>query len=309
MLAGFAHHGAIAHCHALGRQQRHLVALAKRLKTGDLLDGLNIQLGEVDGGSNLVGVLKVLGGKLGQHGGKTTTELVELRRLDGHTHRARMPAATNQQIGTALDGVEQVDLAHRATRTASDTVFDREEQRRHVITVGQTARYDTLDALVPALAAHDDRASTIIGLLDLCHGIAREFRLDLAALAVDFLELSRQRACLDRIAGKQQVKCQFWIGHAAGGVQTGNERKRQAIGRNAREVGLGERGQRDIAGTGRHAHLLDALGNQCAILGRERHHVGHGAQRRNLDQRTPIRRLAQTPTQNLHQLECHTGTG
>ena len=64
VLAGFAHHGTIAHCHALGRQQRHLVALAKRLKTGDLLDGLNIQLGEVNGGGNLVGVLKVLGGKL-----------------------------------------------------------------------------------------------------------------------------------------------------------------------------------------------------------------------------------------------------
>ena len=42
VLAGFAHHGAIAHCHALGRQQRHLVALAKRLKTGDLLDGFDI---------------------------------------------------------------------------------------------------------------------------------------------------------------------------------------------------------------------------------------------------------------------------
>ena len=64
VLAGFAHHGAIAHCHALGRQQRHLVALAKRLKTGDLLDGLNIQLGKVDGGGDLVGVFKVLGGKL-----------------------------------------------------------------------------------------------------------------------------------------------------------------------------------------------------------------------------------------------------
>ena len=42
VLASFAHHGAIAHCHALGRQQRHLVALAKRLKTGDLLDSLDI---------------------------------------------------------------------------------------------------------------------------------------------------------------------------------------------------------------------------------------------------------------------------
>lgn len=225
VLAGFAHHGAIAHCHALGRQQRHLVALAKRLKTGDLLDGLNIQLGEVDGGSNLVGVLKVLGGKLGQHGGKATTELVELGRLDGHAHRTRMPAATNQQVGTAFYGFEQVDLAHRATRTARDTALDREQQRRHVIAVGQTACHDALDALVPAFAAHDDRASAIIGLLDLCHGIARELRLDLATLAVDFLELSRQCACLDRIAGKQQIKCQFWIGHAASGVQAGNERK------------------------------------------------------------------------------------
>ena len=64
VLAGFAHHGAVAHRHALGSQQRHLVALAKRLKTGDLLDGLDIQLGKVDGGGDLVGVFKVLGGKL-----------------------------------------------------------------------------------------------------------------------------------------------------------------------------------------------------------------------------------------------------
>ena len=64
VLAGFAHHGAVAHRHALGSQQRHLVALAKRLKAGDLLDGLDIQLGKVDGGGDLVGVFKVLGGKL-----------------------------------------------------------------------------------------------------------------------------------------------------------------------------------------------------------------------------------------------------
>ena len=64
VLAGFAHHGAIAHRHALGSQKRHLIALAKRLKTGNLLDGLNIQLGEVNGGGNLVSVLKLIGGKL-----------------------------------------------------------------------------------------------------------------------------------------------------------------------------------------------------------------------------------------------------
>ena len=129
-----------------------------------------------------------------------------------------MSAATNQQVGTALDGVKQVNFAHRATRAARDTVLDREQQRRHVIAIGQTACHDALDTLVPAFAAHDDRAPAVIGLLDLCHGIARELRLDLTALAVDFLELGGQCARLDGIAGKQQIKCQFWIGHAAGGV-------------------------------------------------------------------------------------------
>ena len=129
-----------------------------------------------------------------------------------------MSAAANQQVGTALDGFEQVDLAHRATRATCYTVLDREEQRRHVISVGEAARHDALNALVPAFAAHDNRAPTIIGLLDLCHGIARELRLNLATLTVDLLELGRQRACLDRIAGKQQVERQLGIGHAAGGV-------------------------------------------------------------------------------------------
>ena len=68
VLAGLTHHGAITHRHALGSQQRHLITLAKRLKAGNLLDGLDIQFGKVDRGGNLVGVLKVLGGKLGQHG-------------------------------------------------------------------------------------------------------------------------------------------------------------------------------------------------------------------------------------------------
>ena len=220
-----------------------------------------------------------------------------------------MSAATNQQVGTTLDGVKQVNFAHRATRAARDTVLDREQQRRHVIAIGQAARHDAFDALVPALAAHDDCAPAVISLLDLRHGIARELRLDLTALAIDFLELGCQCTCFDRITGKQQVERQLGISHAAGSIQTRDERKRQAVGRNGRKVGLGKCGKRDIAGTGRHAHLLDALGDQCAILGRERHHVGHGAQRRDLDQRTPIRRLAQTLAQDLHQLECHAGTG
>ena len=64
MLAGLAHHGAIAHRHALGSQQRHLVTLAKRLKAGNLLYSLDIQLGKVDRGGNLVDVFKVLSGNL-----------------------------------------------------------------------------------------------------------------------------------------------------------------------------------------------------------------------------------------------------
>ena len=218
MLAGLTHHGTITHRHALGSQQRNLITLAKRLKAGNLLDGLDIQFGKVDRGGNLIGVLKVLGGKLGQHSGKATTELVELGRLDGHAHRTGMPAAANQQVGTALDGFEQVDLAHRAARATCYTVLDREEQRRHVISVGKAARHDAFNALVPALATHDDCATAIIGLLDLCHGITRELRLNLATLTVDLLELGRQCTCLDRIAGKQQVERQLGIGHAAGGV-------------------------------------------------------------------------------------------
>ena len=129
-----------------------------------------------------------------------------------------MSAAANQQVGAALDSFEQVDLAHRAARATCYTVLDRKKQRRHVISVGKAARHDALNALVPTFAAHDDCAPAVISLLDLCHGITRELRLDLATLAVDLLELGRQCTCLDRIAGKQQVERQLGIGHAAGGV-------------------------------------------------------------------------------------------
>ena len=72
-----------------------------------------------------------------------------------------------------------------------------------MITVGETARHDALNALVPALAAHDNRAPTVIGLLDLCHGIARKLGFNLASLAIDFLELGGKRARFDGVVGKQ----------------------------------------------------------------------------------------------------------
>ncbi len=88
----------------------------------------------------------------------------------------------------------------------------------------------------------------------------------------------------------------------------GNERKRQAIGRN---TATGRRWRPRPAPRSRasgHAHLLDALGDQRAVLGRQRHHVRHGTQRWRPRSGAPIRG-PQTLAQHLHELERHTGTG
>ena len=66
--------------------------------------------------------------------------------------------------------------------------------------------------------------------------------------------------------------------------------------------------QRDVAGADGGAHMSDTVGHQSAVLGREQHHIAHGAEGGDLGEGAPQLRLAQALTQHLHELERHAGT-
>ncbi len=63
-----------------------------------------------------------------------------------------MPAKAGEQIRAALNSLEEVDRAHRAAGAARNAVLDREQKRRDMVAVDDTACHDALHALVPALS-------------------------------------------------------------------------------------------------------------------------------------------------------------
>ncbi len=161
VLARTAHAAAGTHDHAARGQQRHLVALAKGFERPQRLDRGHVELVEAHDGRDLAGVDELLGGELGQHALEAGAEGVDVGGIDRDAHGARVPAKAHEQIGALLDRLEEVDRAHGAARAMGHAVGDGEEDRGHVVAVDHAARNDALDALVPALAAHDDGATAV----------------------------------------------------------------------------------------------------------------------------------------------------
>ena len=200
MVAGFSHAEAIGHGHARRCKERHLVALTEGLEKRNLLDRLDIELRKAHRRGDLARVLEGLGRELREHSVEPIAEVVQPVGGKRHAHGARMPAKTGKQIGTALNGLEEVDRAHRAARSTCNAVLDREEERRHMVAVDDTARHDALHALVPALSPHDHHAAAGIGALNALECLVGEGRLDGPPFLVDLFELGCEAPGLDGIA-------------------------------------------------------------------------------------------------------------
>ena len=225
-----AHAAAVLHRHGAAGKQRLLVALAKGLQGLKGTNGLDGNLAEVHAGRDLAGVLELLGVKLRQDGLKAVAKLAQARGLAGHAHGARVAAKTHQHVGALLDGVEEVDRAHRAARAAGDAVADGEDDRRDVVAVDDARGHDALHALVPALAAHHDAVAHLALLGDLDHSLVTELCLDLAAVGVDLFELAGKDGCLVRVFDHEQVKGHVGRAHAARGVKARDDVEGQVIG-------------------------------------------------------------------------------
>ena len=308
MVARLAHNGAIAHRDATGGEQRHLVALAKRLEHADLADGVDVELGETHGGGNLAAILEVLRRELREDGTQTLAQRIEVLGRAGHAHRPGMPAESDEQVRALLDRLEEVHGAHRATRSARDAVLDGEQERGNMVAIDQATGDDALDSLVPALAAHDDHAAAVVGPLGNRLRLLGQLRLDGAALLVDLLEGGREARRLLGVAGHQQVERERGVGHAARGVETRDEGERERVGGYGRKVRAGDGGEGHIARPRGGAHMRDAVRHESAVFGGERHHVAHRSQRRHLGESPPQVGVAQTLPQHLHELEGNAHT-
>ena len=281
----------------------------KGSRARDLLDGLDGELAQVHRRGDLARVLEGLLRELGQHLVEALAQRRQVCRGQRDAHRARVPAEARGEVGAPLDGLKQVDRAHRASRAACDVALDGEKQRGHVVAVDDAARHDTLDTLVPALAAHDDDAAARIRLAHAGERILGERGLDVAALLVDGLELRGEPPGLHGVALEQQVEREGGVGHAPGGVEarmSENERPSAVmVARSARASAA------SAMKPGRAVARMCAMpsATSARFSGRERHHIRHGAERRHLGQTAPEIGGAAALSQRLHELERHAGTG
>ena len=202
VVARLAHDRAVTHRHTAGGQQGDAISLAEWLEHSDLTDGLDVELVEPHRGGNLAPVLEILGRKIGQHRVQAVAQGVEVLDRAGDADGAGMASEANEQVGALLHRLEQVHATHRAARSTGNAVLDGEQQRRHVITVDQTARNDALHTLVPALPAHDNGAAAVVRALGELLGLTGELGLDCTALLIYLLERSGEAAGLHGIAGE-----------------------------------------------------------------------------------------------------------
>ena len=103
---------------------------------------------------------------------------------------------------------------------------------------------------------------------------------ELAALAVDGVELPGQFGGARVVVGQQAFDAQRHVGQAPRGVDAGPEREAEVEGGGRLGLASGRVEQGPYAGL--HlagAHALEALGHQAAVVVVQAHHVGHGAQR------------------------------
>ncbi len=206
----------------IDRDGMFLAERRERVELGDVSQG---QLVEVDAG---IDVDERVEGALGQRihvRAQAPLELGKVFGRKGDAHRGLMTAEAYQQVGAAFDGLEQVDLAHRAPRAAGLIAIDGEQQGGHAVGADQPACDDALDALMPAIARNHERALAVIRFGRLHLGDLRKLRLDGAPLVVNALKLFGKRARLAEIVGEQQAQRQIGIAHAPGRVQARNERE------------------------------------------------------------------------------------
>ena len=148
--------------------------------------------------------------------------------------------------------------------------------------------------LVPArLEQGDAGALARIETVEREHGVGLHVGLDAAALAVEAVELLRDVHGAGDVVGDQAFDAERHVGQTACGVQARPQAEAHVESAGARRLTAGGAEQRTYPGA--HlagAHAGQALRHQNAVVAIERHHVGDGAERDQVEQARQIRPLA-----------------
>ena len=162
-----------------------------------------------------------------------------------------------------------------------------------MVAVLETRRDDADDALMPVGMEKTQRvrvSGTVGGArLDLRQRFLVHRRLDVAPLAVQAVELRRERQCGDRGVGKQAADADSHVRQTTCGVESRSGDEAEVVGGGAGCIatrGGKQRGDPGLAPPGTDAR--QSLRNERAIDAVESHDVGNRPQRDQVEQRREI---------------------
>ena len=228
------------------------------------------------------------GDRLGQFAFEIGAEFRQRAVLDGDARRHGMAAALEQQaLGhRAAHGLAEIDAEDGTARAGADAAgLERDGKGRAVEALLETRREQTDHARMPVRRGrHHHRAL----FLDAERGAGLGLRLlqhrhlHRAPLAVEAVELGGDASGLDRIVGAKQQRAEIGAADAAAGVDARPEQEAQVkrLGRPRQPRHVHQRGEADVVAA---AQRQKSLGDEGAVEALERHHIGDGAERDNVE--------------------------
>ena len=294
-------------------QQRHTrVPQPARLEAGQLVGQLQRQLGGSHHGVDVHGPAQVLPVQsrsrvLRQQLG----EAFDPERVDRQARGGAMAAELLQLPGARAQPGVQVVGGDAASRALGTLVADRDQHHRPAVALDQPRRHDPDHALVPVGRRQHVGAPLAPGgvaSLHLLCGQLEDLLLDRLAAAVQALELRGQLAGAIIVIGQQQVEGNAGVPQPPGRVDARAEPEAEVTRRDARAVDAGGRHQRPQPRLGGARHAAQAGPHQPTVLVQQRHHVGHGGQRHQVEVLVELVAIASAArVQRLGQLQHHAG--
>ena len=192
-----------------------------------------------------------------------------------------MPAVGEQVLAAGNQRLVDVEARHGARAPLCVIIVAREHNRRDVIFFRQSPRNDANNAKVPSGSADDERESfaALQEVIRLPDALLQNGAFDLAALRVQFVQLDREAPCFRRVFRRQQMKGQCGIVRASRRVEPRPKAKADQFGRGGLLLVARNLQQRAQSRPARVQDRIKAVAHEDAVLARERHHVGHRAQR------------------------------
>ena len=230
-------------------------------------------------------------------------EGLDVLRLDRETRRRRVPAPALEVARALAQPVVEIEARDRAPRALPVAVGAGDQHDRPVVALDEPRGDDADHALVPAGAGDHVGAATpaLLGpLLDRLDGLPQDPLLDGLPVAIQVLELGGELLRGLTLLRQQELERGFGPAEPSGGVQARREPEADRTGVDRGRIHARRAHQLLEAGLLRARQLPQPGDGQAAVLVQERHDVGDGGDRDEVE--VPQERLRARPEQRLSEL-------